>query len=282
MGRKIKQGFEYFPLDTDFFTGSQKIKALRRAHGSIGILTYMYLLCRIYTNGYYFEFYDLEELAYDIAENIANEQIRRVTTRVTETINYLVERGMLDEALFKRGIISGVAMQEQYIRSALAAKRKIELDVHCLVDVGDCIRKIREEKGKSSEEKGISSEEITISSEESTQSKSKSKSKNNNSLLSLSYARAKERNEDIEKYGKWENVYLSPDEYYELESVIPHFSDYVDYFSNKLIDRGYQYSNHYETIISWWNTDRYTVGSEFGVDDIWHEVYESFCKSKKG
>jgi hypothetical protein len=278
MGRDLKIGFGYFPLDTDIFSNNKKIKALRRAHGSIGLLTYLSVVCRIYYNGYFFKFDDLEELAMDIAEEIANEQFKRVAARVTETINYLVERGMLDEALFKQGIISGVAMQEQYVRSAYTAKRKIVMDVHCLVDVGDCIRKIR----KSSEEKGISSEEKQISSEESTQSKRESKKENNNSLLSLSYMRAKERNENIEKYGKWENVYLTSEEYDELESVIPHFSDYVDYFSNKLIDRGYQYSNHYETIISWWNTDRYTVGDNFGVDEIWNEVFESFLESKKG
>jgi hypothetical protein len=170
MGRNIKQGFEYFPLYTDFFS-NKKIKNLRRAHGSIGVLTYLNLLSRVYKNGYYYKFDDLEELSMDIAEEIANVQLRATATSVTETINYLVGRGILDEGLFKRGIISGVALQEQYVIMAYKAKRKIDMDVHCLVDVLQVIEKNRE----NSEEMPIYSEEMPIYSEFSTQSKSKSK-----------------------------------------------------------------------------------------------------------
>lgn len=172
MGRNIKQGFGYFPLYTDFFT-NKKIKNLRRAHGSIGVLTYLNLLSRVYKNGYYYKFDDLEELSMDIAEEIANVQLRATATSVTETINYLVGRGILAEGLFKRGIISGVALQEQYVIMAYKAKRKIEMDVHCLVDVLQVI-----EKNKvNSEEMPIYSEEMPIYSEFGTQSKSKSKNK---------------------------------------------------------------------------------------------------------
>ena len=174
MGRNIKQGFGYFPLYTDFFT-NKKIKNLRRAHGSIGVLTYLNLLSRVYTNGYYYKFDDLEELSMDIAEEIANVQLRATATSVTETINYLVGRGILAEGLFKQGIISGVALQEQYVIMAYKAKRKIDIGVHCLVDVLQVIEKYRE----NSEENPIYSEEIPIYSEFGTQSKSKSKSKVN-------------------------------------------------------------------------------------------------------
>jgi len=174
MGRNIKQGFSYFPLYTDFFT-NKKIKNLRRAHGSIGVLTYLNLLSRVYKNGYYYKFDDLEELSMDIAEEIANAQLRATATSVTETINYLVGRGILAEGLFKQGIISGVALQEQYVIMAYKAKRKIEMGVHCLVDVLQVIEKNKE----NSEEMPIYSEEMPIYSEFGTQSKSKSKNKEN-------------------------------------------------------------------------------------------------------
>ena len=112
MPRPLKAGLDYFPLDTDFFT-NKKIKNLRRAHGTIGVLTYLNLLCRVYKNGYYYQFDDLEELSMDIAEEIACAQLRATATSVAETINYLVGRGILAEGLFERGIISGVALQEQ-------------------------------------------------------------------------------------------------------------------------------------------------------------------------
>lgn len=167
MPRPKKTGFAYFSLDTDYFS-NKKTKALRRAHGTIGILTYINLLCKVYaTKGYYYEFNDIDELSHDIAEEITNVQIERTATCVTETINYLVGRGILNEGLFKQGIISGEALQEQYVISAYKAKRKIEMDVYCLVDVLEIVRKIR----VSSEETPISSEETPVISEESTQSK---------------------------------------------------------------------------------------------------------------
>ena len=166
MPRPCKAGLDYFPLDTDFFS-NKKIKNLRRAHGSTGILTYLNLLSRVYRNGYYYAFDDIEELAMDIAEEIANVQIRSTATSVAETINYLVRRGTLDQGLFERGIISGVALQEQYVLSAYKAKRNIKMDVHCLVDVWEVIQKNR----VSSEETPVNSEETPVNSELSTQSK---------------------------------------------------------------------------------------------------------------
>ena len=172
MGRDLKVGLDYFPVYHDFFQ-NKKTKALRRAHGPIGLLTYLNLLCRVYDNGYYYRFDSLEELAQDIAEEIASEQLRKVAACVTETIHYLVGHQILSEELFKQDVISGVAMQEQYIKSAYRAKRKIKMDTYLLVDVLVVLEKIKE----NAEEIGFSSEEIGFSSEKGTQSKSKSKSK---------------------------------------------------------------------------------------------------------
>lgn len=200
MPRPKKKGFGYFPLDTDFF-GNKKTKALRRAHGDIGILTYINLLCKVYAKGYYYEFSDIDELSHDIAEEITNVQLARTATCVTETINYLVGRGILDEGLFKRGIISGKALQEQFVLSAQKSKRKIEMDVHCLVDVLDILRK----NGVSSEETAVNSEETAVNSEEGTQNKSKSKINNihttttTTDIFLFNNAREREEKEKVEK-----------------------------------------------------------------------------------
>ncbi len=196
MGRKLKKGLDYFPLYHDFFT-NKKTQALRRAHSHVGILTYLNILCRVYDNGYYYRFDDFDELCMDIAEEIANEQLRRTATGVAETINYLVGRGILDEGLFKQGVISGVALQEQYVMSSYKAKRKIEMGVYCLLqkseeaaDVGGSIPK----NEISSEEMPIYSEEMPISSEESTQREEKEEGKEN-----VSFIHSIAREEDEEK-----------------------------------------------------------------------------------
>lgn len=168
MARPIKQGLDYFPIDVSFFH-NKKTKNLRRAKGAIGVLTYINLMCRIYESGYYYRFDDLEELSMDIAEEITHEQLRSTSARVTETINYLVERGILDEGLFKQGIISGVAFQEQYVLATKAAKRKPKMDVHLLVDVDEVIQKY----SVSSAETGVNSEETSVNDGFSTQNKIK-------------------------------------------------------------------------------------------------------------
>jgi hypothetical protein len=127
----------------------------------------------------------------DITEEIANTQLRATATSVTETINYLVGRGILAEGLFERGIISGVALQEQYVISAYKAKRNIKMDVHCLVDVWQVIEKIK----NNSEETQVNSEETQVNSEFSTQSKSKvnnSKNKVNSFTTTTTTARARD------------------------------------------------------------------------------------------
>ena len=193
MPRPIKLGFDYFSLDTDFFQ-NKTINALRRTHDSIGVLVYLNLLCRIYREGYYIKFDSLDDLALDIAEEIASTQIRRVASQVAETINYLVGRGTLSEALFKRGIISGEKIQEQYVLSAYKAKRNIKLGVHGLVDVNLVIRKFK----VNSEKTTVNSEEMAVNSELSTQSNSNSNTHSNNTtttttttIISLTSARAR-------------------------------------------------------------------------------------------
>lgn len=261
MGRNIKQGLDYFPLYTDFFTNSKKIKALRRARGSMGIAVYLNLLCRIYMNGYYYEFVSFKELCTDIAEEIASEreQIRQVASRVGETLHYMIEVGLIDRSLFEMNVISSTAVQEQYLERVTAAKRKVQIDVYSLlgqvpeeVHVGDCTQK----NGVSSEEKGISSEEKGISSEEMKQSKSKSKSKVKNTLYTYSF-NARE-SEVKSAYGEFGNVMLSKQDICRLEEVIPQpFLDaYIDRFSRKLVSHKYKFNDHCRTLLEWWRDDK--------------------------
>ena len=238
-GRPLKEGFDYFPLNCDFFE-NDKIKALRRALGEVGVLTYLNILCRIYrTHGYYYECRDLDALAQDIAEQIANDRIRRKIACVRETINYLISHEILDRGLAERGIISGIAMQEKYIEMVCRARRKINMDVHVLVDVRLVISKIRD----NAEEIPIIAEEDTVNTEEMQQSKEKSKDKD---IFSLSNAHAR---------GKHQNVILTDKQVRELEErgVPP---DYIDHFSEKLHDRHYTYPDHFSAILDWWKDDK--------------------------
>ena len=54
MARPRKEGLDYFSLDVDFFE-DVKIRVLKGGLGNDGVLTYIYLLTKIYKNGYYID-----------------------------------------------------------------------------------------------------------------------------------------------------------------------------------------------------------------------------------
>ena len=164
MGRHQKDGFGYFPLDTNFFYASEKIEALASANGSIGLITCINIFCRVYASGYYYKFTSIESLARSIAKDIMSErdQLKHITSEVTKSLHCMVETGLIDRDLFKMNIISGRSMQEQFADMVRKAKRNTVIDSYNLVGVNVV-----------TPEKVISSEEMGISSEEGTQSKVK-------------------------------------------------------------------------------------------------------------
>ncbi len=57
-------------------------------------------------------------------------------------------------------------------------------------------------------------------------------------------------------YGKFQNVFLTRQQYASLLSEIPDAVRYIDYFSDKVYRKGYRYSDCYAAIRSWWKRDR--------------------------
>lgn len=162
MGRNEKTSFDFFRVETDFFS-NKKIKSLRRLYGPIGLSTYLYLLAYIYGHdGYYVKFSSLEDLSYDIAEAITGDNVGKVARRVAECINYLADSDLIDKGYLAEGIITSVSMQGQYIAMCKACRRLINMPKYCLIDE-DCFKSGKKEI--TSEEIPISSEEISISSE---------------------------------------------------------------------------------------------------------------------
>lgn len=163
-GRNTKTNFDFFRLYTDFFS-NKKTKALRRHFGSVGILTYLYILTYAYGNdGYYIKIDSIEEFAYDIAESIGNSNLTQIASVATDCINYLASRGEINKQLLDKGVISGESIQRYYIEMSLAAKRKVEIkEEYRLVDTSEYPI---EKNGINSEEMPISSEEIVFNSEE--------------------------------------------------------------------------------------------------------------------
>lgn len=246
--RPIQKGLFYFPFDCNFFQ-NKKIKMLRRSFGSVGVLTYINLLCRIYSNGYYFKFDSIESLSMDITEDIAFVNQKRVAAQVTETISYLINQDVLDKHLFEQNVISGKAVQRQYAESVKGLKRKAQIGIYSLLE--------KEEGGGvggSTPKNGVSSEETPINSAETAI----------NSEIMQQREREREREINIPPslcaYGSHRNVMLTREQYDELTKRVA--AGYVDRFSEKLKEHGYTYSDHYKAILEWWEIDKHKYAAK--------------------
>ena len=87
MARPKKEGLDYFPMDTDIFS-DEKVRILKARYGTDGIALYLYVLCRIYRNGYYTR-YD-EDFEY-----VAAEELRMSVAKVQQIMTYLFSRSLL-------------------------------------------------------------------------------------------------------------------------------------------------------------------------------------------
>lgn len=87
MARPKKEGLDYFPMDTDIFS-DEKVRILKARYGTDGIALYLYVLCRIYRNGYYAR-YD-EDFEY-----VAAEELQMSVAKVQQIMTYLFSRSLL-------------------------------------------------------------------------------------------------------------------------------------------------------------------------------------------
>lgn len=191
MGRKQEIALKWFPLDCDVFC-NRKVKSLRRAHGQIGLLAYINILCRIYANGYYIKFDDINELSYDIAEEIANDHLASVSVRVASAISYMASIGLLSKDCLAVGVLTGNSVQENYMQAVKSMKRTAQIMEYNVTDSDFGVPK----NDISSEETTISSEEKAVNSETTRQTRQKENVVNNISTIPTS-TRARTREDWI-------------------------------------------------------------------------------------
>lgn len=87
MARPKKDGLDYFPMDTDIFS-DEKVRILKARYGADGIALYLYVLCRIYRNGFYVR-YD------DDFDCVAAEELHMSVAKVQQIMTYLFSRSLL-------------------------------------------------------------------------------------------------------------------------------------------------------------------------------------------
>jgi hypothetical protein len=161
MGRNIKEGLSYFPLDVDFFE-DDKVQFISLRFGLKGDAILMRLLCKIYRQGFAFEFN--EDVALLFARSVGDISLHGL---VNDVVNECLKRGFFDESIFRRfGLLTSKGIQKRYIKICTDSKRinwQIPVQFYLL----------QNKKAKTPEEIDKTPEEMPKTPEESTQSKVK-------------------------------------------------------------------------------------------------------------
>lgn len=122
MARPMMDGLLYFPFDTDFFQDT-KIRILRSRHGTDGVSVYIYLLCKIYANGYYVIYNEDLVLIMSGDLNISEDSTRLI-------ISFLLSRSLLveikDSTLAQSDtVLTAKSIQERYQEAKKGLKRDV-------------------------------------------------------------------------------------------------------------------------------------------------------------
>lgn len=247
MARPKKQGLDYFPFDVDFFS-NKKIKILKSRYHTDGVLIYIYLLCEIYKNGYYI-IWD-EDYKFIVADdlNLSDGLIEQV-------IAFLVKRSLLtsillgsDTALTSPGIQSRFqeAVKPRASKSPVSVIKELWL---LTKEKTQGFIKVINLKGFS-ENNPDNSENNPDNSENNSTKESKVKK-----------SKVKERREDAtpSSYGKFQNVFLTDNEFSELKQKYPLvYQKKIEDLSSYMKSNGKHYQSHFATLIRWIEQDGVT------------------------
>ena len=112
MARPRKQGIDYFPFDVDFFE-DDKVMLIDAEFGNKGVLVAIRLLCKIYKNGYYYQWGDDECL-------LLSKQMGAgfVPKLVGEIVTGLVRRSFFDKGVWDSfRVLTSVGIQRRYVEA---------------------------------------------------------------------------------------------------------------------------------------------------------------------
>lgn len=191
MARPQKKGLDYFPFDVGFFS-DKKVRALRVNYGTDGIAVYLYLLCSIYSEGYYIV--DDSDLMDAMITDLGMKW-----DKIGQILNFLLNRSLLTSILIKSDkVLSSKGIQRRYQEGvrARALKNAVEVDGRIWLlnesETYDFI-KVRPEKSFSEKNPGYSEKNHSFSENNDTKKSKEKKSKEKESKAHMPAANGFER-----------------------------------------------------------------------------------------
>lgn len=150
MARPKKRTLDYFEVDVGIAQNLKVRKLINRKGGARALGVFVYLLCRIYKNGYYIDCNP--DAIFEIAADLYEQE-----DYVMEVILYCMEIRLFDQGLYERHrILTSRSIQERYAALQNQRKRISVVEQYDLLNDDDSM-------------KDVSSEETRVSSEETLQ-----------------------------------------------------------------------------------------------------------------
>ena len=147
MARPKKKTLDYFEVDVGIAQNLKVRKLINRKGGARALGVFVYLLCRIYKNGYYIDCNP--DAIFEIAADLCEQE-----NYVIEVILYCLEIGLFDQNMYDRHqILTSRSIQERYAALQVQRKRISVVEQYDLLNDDDSIKDV------SSEETRVSSEE---------------------------------------------------------------------------------------------------------------------------
>lgn len=127
MARPIKEGLDYFPLDVDM-DQDDKIALIEASHGLVGFGIVVKILMKIYSNGYFYEWGEKEQLLFSRRINVD-------INLINDVINDCLKWGLFSEELYKKhGILSSAGIQRRYLEACIRRKQVKIMADYLLLD----------------------------------------------------------------------------------------------------------------------------------------------------
>lgn len=119
MARPQKIGLDYFPLDTDI-DQDDKVAIIEAQHGMLGFAITIKLLMKIYSEGYYYDWTEKEQILFSKRVNVDINQVNVI-------IDDCVKWGLFDEKLFNEyKILTSKGIQSRYFE-AVKRRQRVEI-----------------------------------------------------------------------------------------------------------------------------------------------------------
>ena len=133
LARPIKDGVDYFPKDTDFYS-DDKVRLLRAEFGAKGMYMIDYLLCEIYRKNGYFLKWDKKQL-FLVSDGAG---CGCTPEYISEFISGCIRCSFFDQRVFNMfGVITSAGIQRRYMRMLNSRTSITIIKEYFLLDIND-------------------------------------------------------------------------------------------------------------------------------------------------